>query len=340
MRTSLALVVLFTAGAFAADGDLQFAALADFRLESGETLRNCRIGYRTFGKLDGKRANAVLFPTWFTGASKDLAGNIGPGKMVDPSRYFVIAVDALGNGVSSSPSNSDAQPRMRFPKFTIRDMVKSQHELLTRVLGISHLRAVMGISMGGMQTFQWIISYPDFMDKAVPVVGTPRLTSYDLLLWNAEKHAIESDRNWNGGNYERPPEAGMRTVAAIHALQLSTPRHRNSETSVRDFPEYLAKTERDTISGFDANNWLRQLEAMIAHDVMPGATLEQAAKAVKARVLVVVGTQDLMVNPQPALEFAKLLGARTVELAGDCGHLSPGCEEGKANPAIAEFLAQ
>ena len=88
---------------------------------------------------------------------------------------------------------------MEFPVFTIRDMVNSQYRLLTENLGINHIRAVMGISMGGMQTFQWIISYHEFMDRAVSIVGSPRLTAYDLLLWRSELSAIEEDKDWNGG---------------------------------------------------------------------------------------------------------------------------------------------
>jgi hypothetical protein len=87
--------------------ELRFAELGDFRLVSGEVIHDCRLGYRTFGKLNAEKSNAVLFPTWFTGTTENLVGLIGPGKLVDP--------DALGNGVSSSPSNSKQQPRMRFP---------------------------------------------------------------------------------------------------------------------------------------------------------------------------------------------------------------------------------
>lgn len=335
-RCFVASALLLAAAASAQE--LQFADLGDFRLESGETIRNCRIGYRTFGQLNGDKSNAVLFPTWFTGTSQELAGFVGPGNLVDSSKYFVIVVDALGNGVSSSPSNSAAQPRMRFPRFTIRDMVSAQHRLLTQALGISRLHAVLGISMGGMQTFQWIVSYPDFMERAIPIVGTPRLTSYDLLLWEAELHAIQADASWKNGEYSSPPVAGMRTVADIQALNLTTPQYRVAQTSPAEFAQFLSQTEQETIRSFDANNWVRQLQAMLSHDVAAGGALEQAAAKVRARLLVVVGLQDHMVNPQPALAFAGLVKAETLELGSDCGHLSPDCEKDKAIPAVDRFL--
>lgn len=335
-RRTWLLLVLTVAAAFAQEQ--QFANLGDFRLESGEVIRDCRLGYRTFGRLDAAKSNAVLFPTWFTGTTNDLIDQIGPGKLVDSTIYYVIAVDALGNGVSSSPSNSALQPRMRFPRFSIRDMVNGQHRLVTEVLGLKRLRAVLGISMGGMQTFQWAVSYPEFMARAIPVVGSPRLTSYDLLLWQAELHAIESAADWNNGEYTSVPVAGMRTVADIHSLNLTTPQHRAAETSPQGFPKFLATTEEETMRGFDANNWVRQLQAMMGHDVAAGGSLEQAAGRVRARMLVVVGLQDHMVNPGPALAFAKALKAPTVELATDCGHLAPGCEQEKISRAIARFL--
>jgi homoserine O-acetyltransferase len=332
--------MVVTAWCAAAQGNLRIGRLGDFRLESGAVIRDCRAGYRTFGKLNAQRSNAVLFPTWFTGTSQDLAGLIGPGKLVDPSQYFVVAVDALGDGVSSSPSNSTAQPRMKFPEFSIRDMVAAEHELATKVLGLSHLRAVMGISMGGMQTFEWMVSYPDFVDRAIPIVGSPRLGSYDLLLWQAELRAIEADANWKHGEYQVRPAAAMRTVADIHALALQTPQLRDRETSPAKFPEYLGATERG--EGFDTNDWYRQAQAMIGHDVSKpfGGDMQKAAGVVHARVLVVASLQDHMVTPWPALDFAKLLKARTLELNSDCGHLAVGCEKAKIAAAVARFLAE
>ena len=335
-------VMVVTACGAAAQDNLQMGRLGDFRLESGAVIRDCQAGYRTFGKLNAQRSNAIVFPTWFTGTAQDLASLIGPGKLVDSSHYFVIAVDALGDGVSSSPSNSAAQPRMKFPEFSIRDMVAAEHELVTKVLALPHLRAVMGISMGGMQTFQWMVSYPDFMDRVIPIVGSPRLGSYDLLLWQAELHAIEADANWKHGEYQARPAAAMRTVADIHALALQTPELRDRETSPGKFPEYLASTERGTMEGFDTNDWYRQAQAMMGHDVSKlfGGDMQKAAGVVRARVLVVASLQDHMVTPWPALDFAKLLKAQTLELNSDCGHLAVGCEEAKIAAAIARFLEE
>ncbi len=322
--------------------ELQFADLGDFRLESGTTLRNCRIGFRTFGTLNAEKSNAVVFPTWFGGTTQDLISLIGPGKLIDSSKYFVITVDALGDGVSTSPSNSASQPRMHFPALAIRDMVNSQHQLAQSVLHLPHLRAVMGVSMGGMQTFQWMVAYPDFMDCAIPIVGSPKLTSYDLLLWESGIHAIEADANWKDGDYTSPPEAGLRTRADIEALAIETPAYRVAHTKPGEFQKFLDSEEAASIHSFDANNWIRQAQAMMGHDVSRpfAGDMAKAAAAVKARVLIVVGLQDHMVNPTPALAFAHLLLAPTLELDSDCGHLVTSCEEAKIGAAIEKFLAK
>jgi len=319
--------------------ELKFGDLGDLKLESGAVIRDCRIGYHTLGKLNEDKSNVVLWPTWFTGSSKQLFPLVGSDGYVDPAHFFVILVDALGNGVSSSPSNSPVQPRMDFPVFTIRDMVNSQYRLLTENLGINHIRAVMGISMGGMQTFQWIVSYPEFMDKAVAIVGSPRLTAYDLLLWRSEQSAIEEDKDWNGGNYTTRPR--LDTVAEIHNLALTTPAYRVRETAATKFPEFLDGIDKDGLGRMDANDWLRQLKAMMTHNIASpfGDSFEGAAKQVKAKVMVVAATQDHMVNPTPAMEFAGILHATVVQLTGDCGHLEPGCDKAVAAPKVREFLA-
>ena len=346
MKRLIITFLLFTsclAPAAAEEPAQKFASLGDFQLENGQEIRDLKLGYRTVGELNADQSNAVLFPTWLTGTTANivgLGGLVGPGKLVDSSKYFVILVDALGNGVSSSPSNSKEQPHMRFPQVSIRDMVRAEHELATKHLKLRHLRAVIGISMGGMQTFQWVVSYPDFMDKAIPIVGSPQLSSYDLLLWTAVLHAIESDPAWQGGEYTSPPSAGLATAADFHALALTTPQDRVQHIPPREFPQFLEKNRRDMLEGFDANDRIRQLQAVIADDVSApfGGSMGKAAAAVRAKVLVIVGLKDHMVNPKPALDFAKLISAPTLELDSDCGHLSFQCEPEKVSQAVAQFL--
>ena len=115
----LGLAVFVLAAPAHSQGEQRFAELGDFTLESGEVIQDLKIGYRTFGELNAAKSNAVLFPTWFTGTTADLVEWVGPGKLVDPSKHYVILVDAIGDGVSTSPSNSATQPGMRFPRFTI-----------------------------------------------------------------------------------------------------------------------------------------------------------------------------------------------------------------------------
>jgi len=328
--------LLLISEATAVAQDLRFAQLGDFKVESGEFIRACRIGYRTFGRLNDNKSNAILFTTWASGTTEQLQSNIGRDKLVDDSKYFVIAIDALSNGVSSSPSNSQLQPRMRFPKVTIRDMVNTQHEVLTKTLHLDHLRAVIGISMGGMQTFQWMVSYPDFMDKAIPIVGSPQLAPYDLLLWQAQVDAIMNDRGWNNGNYKQNPARAAE--AEFAALLLTTPENYNKHMTRRQVFEELEKEMKQT--GFDANDKIRQAQAMIALDVAEpfAGSMDRAAAAVKARVLVIVANLDHVVTPGPALAFAKLIHSQLLILESDCGHMSPGCESQKVNQAVADFL--
>lgn len=320
----------------AAEGQQQLADLGTCNLASGQQITGCRVGYRTWGMLNAEHSNAILFPSWFSGSSRNIADSVGADKMLDPAKYFIIAVDALADGVSSSPSNSATQPGPLFPAITTRDMVSVEYRLATETLRLTHLHAVMGISMGGMQTFEWMVDYPDFMDRAIPIVGSTRLTGYDLLLWNSEVDAIKADPAWRQGHYTQAPPAGA--AAILHYMNLSTPAHYARENPPDKFAAGYAAYFTKGILPFDANDWLAQLEAMIHHDVAHGGSLEDAAKRVHAIVLVVAAAQDHMVNPKPALDFAAQIGAKTLILESDCGHLSPGCESAKMFPAVRAFL--
>jgi homoserine O-acetyltransferase/O-succinyltransferase len=314
----------------------KFADIGDFKLVSGETLRNARIGYRTFGKMNADRSNIVVFPTWAGGTTEELKDNVGAGKLINDADYYVILIDALANGVSSSPSNSTVQPHMKFPGITVRDMVNTEHELLTKKLDINHVKAVMGISMGGMQIFQWMVSYPGFMDKAIPIVGSPHVAPYDVVMWRLNIDALKDSAGWNHGDYTENPAKLVHFE--IGELMLQTPTEYNRTHTREQVLKALKKSETDKAE--DANNTIRQSEAMLALDVADvyDGSMQKAAAAVKAKVLVVVSKQDHTVTPQPARNFAELLHAPLLELESDCGHLAPGCEGTKLAAAISDFL--
>jgi homoserine O-acetyltransferase len=317
------------------DGDQQFCAIGDLKLQSGSTINDCKIGYRTFGKLGPKGDNAVLVPTWYLGTSADLRGSFRPGGLVDSSKYFVIAVDALGNGVSTSPSNSQTQRDAAFPTITIRDMVESQHKMLLR-LGITHLHAVMGISMGGFQTFQWITAFPNFVDKAIPILGSPRPTSYDLMFYASSLKTVNEAIN------NKSARASLiRSFADFFWLALNTPAYYVEHTRREGAVESLRGFEAALLA-WDPYDMASGLNALLNQDVFKpfGDSEASAAKAVRAQVLVVAASQDHCVNPTAALSFAKALRAHTLVLTGDAGHSSPGAEMKRLGPTLSKFLSQ
>ncbi|MFH1851997.1 MAG: alpha/beta fold hydrolase [Candidatus Neomarinimicrobiota bacterium] len=313
----------------------QYAELGDFSLENGETIRDCRIGYRTYGQLNQEKSNVILFPTWFGGTSEHLGNLVGPDKLIDSTRYFVIAIDALGDGVSSSPSNSQFQPGEQFPLFTIRDMVNSQYRALTEVLDIRHLHCIVGGSMGGMQTFQWLVSYPDFMDKAVPYVGAPWQTAYGRLVWEMELLAIEIGRK-----YDLPLAVTTEQVALIQVVNAYTPDYRNRMTKSNEVTEFRNDYSTRFARNFRIDDWAAQLRAMMSHDITAALDSSKAlaAEVIAADLLIIVSRQDHLVNPGPALELARMLGAETLIFDNDCGHLAPGCEMQRFVAVVHEFI--
>jgi homoserine O-acetyltransferase len=314
---------------------LQYALLGNFTLESGRSIDQCKIAYQTFGSLNKEKDNAILFPTWFTGTSMDLLPFV-PGKLIDTTRFFLILADALGDGLSSSPSNSQAQPGMKFPAFSIRDMVESEYMLLTAHLNIHHLYAVSGVSMGGMQSFQWAVSYPGFTDKIIPISGSPQMNAPDLLLWNGELQGIQNDTAYNEGNYSGHP--AMPSVTILHEFAVHTPAWFADTISRERFDVWLKRIIANDL--FDWNNRVYQLRAMIDHDIAKkyGGSLQNAAKQIRAKMLIIVGGQDHMVNPSPAIEMAKILDARLLIIKTDCGHAVLDCELEKITAAVHQFL--
>jgi homoserine O-acetyltransferase/O-succinyltransferase len=319
-----------------ADTRQQTAHIGDLKLTSGEVISDCHIGYRVYGKMNDAKNNVVLFPTWYGGTAKDIEGT-GPWQAIDTTKYCLVIVDALGNGVSSSPSNSVTQHGPKFPVFSVSDMVNSEHELCTKVLGVTHLLAVMGISMGGIQTFQWSVSYPDFMSKLIPIVGSPQPTAYDLMLYNTYRRIIEADSAFNHGNYTTNPN--IVTANMLLELSLTSPTDRVANESHDDFPKWMHSVE--TKRNNDWNDARYQILAVIGNDITKPyhGSLKEAASHVKAQMLIISSQQDHLVNPAPAIQFSKLLPAKLVLIDSPSGHLAPGFYLPEVRDSIAAFLA-
>jgi len=341
MKRSLTVLLLFfTTIGFSqtlpsVSGGAHVASIGNLALESGAVINNCEIGYRVHGRLNEARSNAVVFCTWYGGDASGVEST-HPWEAVDTNKYCLIIIDALGDGVSSSPSNSKQQHGADFPRFTIKDMVNSQYQLLTKKLQISHLKAVMGISMGGIQTFQWAVSYPGFMDVLIPIVGSPQPTSFDLMVYNTFRETIEENTGYDHGRYKVNPIIPNATM--MMDVFLTTPADRVKTVKREDVPKWVAsnKTRQDQ----DWNNTDYQLNAIINHDISKNFnnSLEEAAKHIKAKMLIISSLQDHMVNPAPAMEFSKLLPAKLIVLNDEKGHQAPNFFNPVIKDAIVEIL--
>jgi homoserine O-acetyltransferase len=314
--------------AFAPWSSLPEAALGDLALESGEAILDYRQSYVAQGELDAERRNAVLVCASLTGNHHRLDFLIGPGKALDPARWYVVATDPIGNGLSTSPSTSARQPRMSFPRFSIRDMVHAQHRLLEECHGVHELHAVVGASMGGMQALQWAVSHPGFMRSIVAMTPMAKTAPWAVLVTETARACLMADPAWNGQGFDRAPERGWRAYHGLmSALVTRTPRaHAESLASLEEahrwFDDMVA---RQRALGFDAHDYLYQSWAYETHDVGAtrgfGGDTQRALASIKAKALLLAPALDLF-NPSESARAAAdaIPGARFVEIPSEQGH--------------------
>ena len=184
-------------------GPYELYDIGNLELEEGGTIRACKLAYATFGTLNAARDNAILIPTWYSGTNKIIEQvYIGKGRALDPDKYFIIVVNQIGNGLSTSPHNTPAPAGMgNFPHVRIGDDVRAQHKLVTEKFGLKSLALVVGGSMGAQQTYEWAVRYPDMVKRAAPIAGTAKNTVHDFLFTETLVDAITSDPGFNKGFY-------------------------------------------------------------------------------------------------------------------------------------------
>jgi len=247
------------------DGDY---ILSNFEFETKEKLPQLNIHYASIGKphqnKNGVVDNAVLIMHGTTGSGQQFlsdlfAGNLFvSGGLLDANKYFIILPDGIGHGKSSKPSNGLL---MAFPKYTYTDMVKADYLLLTQHLGISHLRLVMGTSMGGMHTWQWGYTYPDFMDALMPLASLPvEIAGRNRMLRKMAINLIEMDPAWQGGAYLQQPKLGLAGAISSLVFMVSAPLQWQAKAPTRAMADSMLAS-MDASRNYDPSPHLQKITA-------------------------------------------------------------------------------
>jgi homoserine O-acetyltransferase len=278
----------------------------DFRFNTGRTMPALRLHYTTLGRprrnAQGRVTNAVLFLHGTGGSghqflSPQFAGVLfGPGELLDASRYYIILPDDIGHGHSSKPSDG---LRMKFPHYGYADMVRAEHLLVTRGLGVNHLRLVGGTSMGCMHTFMWAEDYPNFMDAALPLACLPiQISGRNRIIRRMIMDDIRDDPAWKNGNYTVEPRCGLRGALGLLFVLISSPLHEQklypTQAAADRYAEHFMKTE---LARVDADDMLYQWDS--SRDYDPSARLGR----IKTWVMYINSADD-QVNP-PELGIAQ-----------------------------------
>jgi homoserine O-acetyltransferase len=327
----------------------------NFRTESGTVLPEARVVYGTYGELNAAGDNAILLPSHYMAEMHGYGWLIGPGKSLDPKKYFLVTSELFGNGRSSSPSNTpEPFHGPRFPITTIRDNVEIVHTMLTGQLHVKHLRAVIGFSMGAQQAFQWAVSYPNFMDRVAATSGTAKTYGHGIVRLEGEMSALTADPMFKNGDYTEQPTRGIEAFSMVWAAWLFSQEWwrqelwRTNSSFGGTFDEVVDHFRHHFIPDADANNLILQMRTWEKHDV--GTTtsfhgdVEAALKSIKVPVLYMPSLTDMYFPITDARYEAKLIPQCTLapipSLWGHPAGAAVTAADGKfLNEHIAAFLA-
>jgi homoserine O-acetyltransferase len=327
-------------------GERHEFVIANFKTESGVVLPQARVVYGTYGKLDAAKDNVVLLPSHYMANFHGYEWLIGADKALDPSKLFLVATELFGNGSSSSPSNTpEPFHGPRFPVTTIRDSVEAVHRLLTEELKITHLRAVIGFSMGAQQAFQWAVSYPTFADRIVATSGTAKTYGHGIVRLESEITALTTDPVFANGEYKEQPKKGIEAFAMVWTAWLFSQEWwrkemwREAAKPGTTFESFVNDLKTNFIPGADANNLILQMRTWEKHDVGTtpgfGGDVEKALGSIKVPFLYMPSASDLYFPLTDAKYEADFM--KTVTLApipSLWGHPAGAA----ADPADAKFL--
>ena len=320
--------------------DFKIFELGDFSLLSGETLRNAKLAYQIYGTLSPTRDNVVVLPTFYTGTNTRNEGFFGPGRAIDPARYFIVSPNLFGNGRSSSPSNTPApQDGPRFPLVQMWDNIAAQRRLIHDQLGIEKISLVAGWSMAGCQSYQWAAQFPDMVSAILPFCASAKTSPHNFVFLEGVKAALCADQAWNRGDYDKPPVSGLKAFGRVYAgWAFSQTFYRDGlyrKLGFETIEHLLRDWEIDHVEGWDANNLLAKLATWQAGDISAGpyykGDLVAALGAIKARAILMPCTEDLYFPPADnELEVRHMPNAELRPYSSPWGHCAanPGNDPG------------
>ena len=322
--------------------DYEIFKLGDVQFQRGATIRDCKLAYKTFGKLNAKKDNVIVYPTWYSGQHYDNEWLVGNGMALDPKNYFIIIPNMFGNGLSSSPSNTpEPYNASRFPQVTAYDNVVQQHRLVTEKFGIKKIKLVTGWSMGALQTFHWGALYPDMVERIAPFCGAAKCSRHNFVFLEGVKAALTADAAWDNGWYKEKPQKGLRAMARVYAgwgfsqsfyreeLDLKTLGYSSLEDFLVAFWEgfFLPK---------DANNLLTMLWTWQNGDISDNeifkGNYKKALGTIKAKAYVMPGQTDLYFPTEDSQnEVANMPNAEFIPFPSIWGHFAGGPGVSKAD---------
>jgi homoserine O-acetyltransferase len=316
--------------------DYAIYELGNVVLQRGATLRGCKLAYKTYGTLNAAKDNVIVYPTWYSGQHYDNEWLIGEGMALDPNKYFIIVPNMLGNGLSTSPSNTgEPYNASRFPQVTACDNVRVQHRLVTEKFGIERVKLVTGWSMGGLQTFHWGALYPDMVERIAPFCGSAKCSRHNFVFLEGVKAALTADAAFKDGWYgNEKPNRGLRAMARVYAgwgfsqafyreqLDIETMGYSSLEDFLVGFWEGIFLPR-------DPNNLLTMLWTWQNGDISDNeiyhGDYKKALGAIKAKAYVMPGTTDLYFPPEDSqFEVANMPNATFVPITSIWGHFAGG----------------
>lgn len=293
--------------------------LGDLKLQSGETLAGAYIAYKTYGDAS---LPAIVYPSWFSGKISDNEWLIGKDMALSPEKYYIIVPALIGNGQSISPSNTRSTRKGKFPDVTLFDNVTAQHRLVTEGLGVKKAKCVLGWSMGGCQTYQWITQFPDFAEYAVPFCGSAKTALHNEVFLEGVKCALLSAKGVNSagsragetvkaedyrGWTETEREVGLKAMGRVYAgwgfsQQFYREKLYETKLGFKSLEDFMQNFWETWALSKDPENLLTMLHTWQAGDCSNqppyNGDFELSMRSIKTKTLVMPGRTDLYFPPE------------------------------------------